>query len=117
MSDKPDDELFVAFDAAKARAIEAAFDAMRRKKGGHSLKEFKPWARCPSTHCERRQECASPHECTVTMQRECILDPTALEAARIKFLEIFGDPSAVPADYGLEVAATIRAYFAALETQ
>lgn len=23
-----------------------------------------PWARCPSTHCERRQECASPHECS-----------------------------------------------------
>jgi hypothetical protein len=21
------------------------------------------WRRCPSTHCERRQECASPHEC------------------------------------------------------
>lgn len=20
---------------------------------------------CPSTHCERRQECASPHECIV----------------------------------------------------
>lgn len=23
------------------------------------------WARCPSTHCERRQECASPNGCTV----------------------------------------------------
>jgi hypothetical protein len=22
------------------------------------------WALCPSTHCERRQDCASPHECT-----------------------------------------------------
>ena len=21
------------------------------------------WANCPSTHCERRQECASPNEC------------------------------------------------------
>lgn len=21
------------------------------------------WSRCPSTHCERRQECASPSEC------------------------------------------------------
>ena len=25
----------------------------------------KPWERCPSTHCERRGECASPHECCV----------------------------------------------------
>lgn len=24
------------------------------------------WKRCPSTHCERRQECASPHDCTAT---------------------------------------------------
>lgn len=24
-----------------------------------------PWRRCPSTHCERRGECASPHECLV----------------------------------------------------
>ena len=23
------------------------------------------WRRCPSTHCERRQECASPSDCTV----------------------------------------------------
>lgn len=22
------------------------------------------WKNCPSTHCERRQECASPHECS-----------------------------------------------------
>lgn len=64
MSDKPDD--FIVFDAAKARTIEEAFAAMRRKDGGCSLKEFKPWARCPSTHCERRQECASPHECSGT---------------------------------------------------
>lgn len=21
------------------------------------------WSKCPSTHCERRQECASPNEC------------------------------------------------------
>lgn len=24
------------------------------------------WRRCPSTHCERRGECASPHECSAT---------------------------------------------------
>lgn len=23
------------------------------------------WKRCPSTHCERWQECRSPHECSV----------------------------------------------------
>lgn len=23
-----------------------------------------PWTRCPNTHCERREECASPNECT-----------------------------------------------------
>jgi len=22
------------------------------------------WRDCPSTHCERRQECSSPHECS-----------------------------------------------------
>lgn len=27
--------------------------------------ELPNWARCPSTHCERRQECASPSDCTV----------------------------------------------------
>ena len=24
------------------------------------------WKRCPSTHCERRQECASPGDCNGT---------------------------------------------------
>lgn len=24
-----------------------------------------PWKRCPSTHCERRGECASPSDCMV----------------------------------------------------
>jgi hypothetical protein len=23
------------------------------------------WGDCPSTHCERRQECGSPHDCIV----------------------------------------------------
>lgn len=23
------------------------------------------WQRCPSTHCERSQECRAPHDCTV----------------------------------------------------
>jgi hypothetical protein len=25
------------------------------------------WMRCPSTHCERRGECASPNECVATL--------------------------------------------------
>lgn len=24
------------------------------------------WKRCPSTHCERHQECRSPHECSAS---------------------------------------------------
>jgi hypothetical protein len=31
----------------------------------HSMRRPKPWMRCPSTHCERRAECASPSDCTV----------------------------------------------------
>jgi hypothetical protein len=31
-----------------------------------ALKSKMRAARCPSTHCERRQECTSPHECSVT---------------------------------------------------
>lgn len=30
-----------------------------------------PWARCPSTHCERSQECRSPNECSASKQLEC----------------------------------------------
>ena len=43
--------------------------------------EVRPrWALCPSTHCERRQECSSPHECsaqkTFTRQFSIALAPT-----------------------------------------
>jgi len=30
------------------------------------------WERCPSTHCERAQECRSPHECSGTGRRLAI---------------------------------------------
>lgn len=30
-----------------------------------TFRDAEPWKRCPSTHCERRGECASPHECCV----------------------------------------------------
>ncbi len=32
--------------------------------------EYKPWTRCPSTHCERRGECASPSDCIVKRPRD-----------------------------------------------
>ena len=30
-----------------------------------AVRDPEPWKRCPSTHCLRRGECASPHECCV----------------------------------------------------
>ena len=35
-------------------------------KAGEALEKLslQPWEHCPSTHCERREECASPHECS-----------------------------------------------------
>lgn len=30
----------------------------------------RPWERCPSTHCERRGECASPNDCIVKPKEE-----------------------------------------------
>ncbi len=29
-----------------------------------------PWKKCPSTHCERREECTSPSECIVKSENE-----------------------------------------------
>lgn len=44
----------------------AAFAADQWEK----RKDAKRWSRCPSTHCERAQECRSPHECSATLPRE-----------------------------------------------
>lgn len=42
----------------------AAFCADHRDQPpAHRLE---PWTRCPSSHCERRGECASPSDCIVT---------------------------------------------------
>ena len=30
---------------------------------GQEVEVAKAWKNCPSTHCERSQECRSPHEC------------------------------------------------------
>lgn len=32
---------------------------------GHGANTNPNWQNCPSTHCERRQECCGPSECTV----------------------------------------------------
>ncbi len=68
-----------AWGASVAPEVEAD-RAKGNPSGGNNLREMldscKPekqwekgrrpgrWADCPSTHCERRQECASPHECS-----------------------------------------------------
>jgi hypothetical protein len=42
----------------------AAFQADQWEKRQHQRR----WSECPSTHCERRQECASPHECCANLK-------------------------------------------------
>ena len=41
-------------------------DAAFRADQWEKRQDVDRWRRCPSTHCERRQECASPHECCAT---------------------------------------------------
>lgn len=45
--------------------IEASHAKWQRHFADRALKSKMRAARCPSTHCERRQECASPHGCIV----------------------------------------------------
>lgn len=42
----------------------AAFAADQWEKRQKSRR----WKMCPSTHCERRQECTSPHECSAAKE-------------------------------------------------
>jgi hypothetical protein len=42
----------------------AAFNADQWEKRQHRSR----WKHCPSTHCERRQECASPHDCSASLK-------------------------------------------------
>lgn len=44
----------------------ASILSWQRHLADKALKSKMRAARCPSTHCERRQECASPHECSVS---------------------------------------------------
>ena len=42
----------------------AAYMADQWEKRQHSGR----WKHCPSTHCERREECASPHDCCASLK-------------------------------------------------
>lgn len=47
----------------------------------NTIGEGEPWKRCPSTHCERRQECASPSDCMVKSKAA---DPRDAEIAVLR---------------------------------
>jgi hypothetical protein len=53
-----------------AARIELFTDGHRFRFSGFSLEKLRRaapnWMRCPSTHCERHQECRTPHECAGT---------------------------------------------------
>lgn len=52
------------FDAGQAtEMVRYMIEGLSAASGEASGDE--PWRRCPSTHCERRQECASPSDCIV----------------------------------------------------
>lgn len=42
-------------------------DAAYRADQWEKRQDANRWAKCCSTHCERRQECASPHDCTASV--------------------------------------------------
>ena len=42
-------------------------DAAYRADQWEKRQKSKRWARCPSTHCERRQECAAPNDCCAAL--------------------------------------------------
>lgn len=44
-------------------ASSAAYEADQWEKRKH----LDRWKHCPSTHCERRQECSSHHECSANV--------------------------------------------------
>jgi hypothetical protein len=51
--------------AAGASHEDSDFITRMLTRKGLYLFQAEPWKRCPSTHCERRGECASPRDCTV----------------------------------------------------
>lgn len=48
------------------RAVEEA-EYRREAREDDKLSYVGRWAHCPSTHCERRQECASPSDCAASL--------------------------------------------------
>jgi hypothetical protein len=55
----------------RATALEAAISALESETR-------EPWQECPSTHCERRQECASPNECSSKIKHPFSRSPSAM---------------------------------------
>lgn len=67
------------FNHYKAKGCDPS-DAAHRADQWEKRQDGARWSRCPSTHCERRQECSSPNECSAkhrppplptTQQRGC----------------------------------------------
>src|SRR5579862_544530 len=50
-------------EAIEARRPKRADIEHFTRKADDRAAEMADWRFCPSTHCERRQECCSPHEC------------------------------------------------------
>lgn len=67
----------VGRDAGEPRALLVMLTERPTDDDIRSLHEFlrgwksptDRWKHCPSTHCERRQECASPHECCAAVSK------------------------------------------------
>jgi hypothetical protein len=51
--------VFIRYKARGCDPSDAAFRADQWEKRQDNTR----WARCPSTHCERAQECHTPNEC------------------------------------------------------
>lgn len=68
--------------AAGASHEDADFITRMLTRKGLYLFQAEPWKRCPSTHCERRGECASPRDCTVARHSPSLPSTKPLPAAR-----------------------------------
>ena len=64
-------------NAAPQAPVSAGNDHPAAQRGsGQPAVSAPVWERCPSTHCNRREECASPSDCIVA-EREARLRPAA----------------------------------------
>lgn len=57
-------EVFNQYRARGHDASDAAYRADQWEKRQKKRQLHERWALCPSTHCERRHECASPSDCS-----------------------------------------------------